>query len=70
MAIADRLAVITKRLLDSLTPEERAGGVPAGFLMDADDTSAIDDGQYGDPDRSTRPEWMAEQEAGWEPIKR
>ena len=70
MAIADAVAVISKRLLDSLSADERQGSAPPGFVMDADDTSAIDDGQYGDPDRSTRPQWMVDMEAGWEPIRK
>jgi hypothetical protein len=53
------------RLLRQLPDEDRTGLGLAGFTFEAPDDGAIRDGEYGDPDRSTRPEWMKERERGW-----
>jgi hypothetical protein len=53
-----------------LPDEDRTGLGLAGFTFEAPDDGAIRDGEYGDPDRSTRPEWMRSQEVGWESPKR
>ena len=70
MGIQDKARATIDRLLAQLTDAERVGGAPAGFTFAAHDPAEIDDGEYGDPDRSTRPEWMKEQERGWVPLKR
>ena len=64
MRIPDLAQATIDRLLRSLSDEERAGAAPAGFRTDAPDLT-IDDGDYGDPARNTRPEWMRERERGW-----
>jgi len=70
MAIPDRLQATIDRLLRQLSDEERTGATPPGFLLEADDDGAIRDGEYGDPNRSTRPQWMRDQEVGWVPIRK
>lgn len=69
MNARDRLQATIDRLLRSLTDAERQGAAPPGFRFDGDGLE-IDDGAYGDPDRSLRPDWLREQEHGWHsPIR-
>lgn len=65
----ERIRATIDRLLRGLPDEDRTGPGLAGFTFEADDDGAIRDGEYGDPDRSTRPEWMKAMEAGWESPK-
>jgi hypothetical protein len=66
----ERLRATIDRLLRQLPDEDRTGLGLAGFTFEAPDDGAIRDGEYGDPDRSTRPEWMKAQERGWQSPKR
>jgi hypothetical protein len=66
----NRFNKIIDRLLRALPEEDRTGLGLAGFTFEAPDDGAIRDGEYGDPDRSTRPEWMKAQERGWQSPKR
>lgn len=68
MGLTGRSRELIDRLLAQLTDAERVGGAPAGFTFAGHDPATIDDGEYGDPDRNTRPEFMKEQERGWEPV--
>lgn len=70
MATVDKARRIIDRLMAQLTDAERTGATPPGFTFTGHDPAAIDDGEYGDPARSTRPDWMKEQERGWEPLKK
>jgi hypothetical protein len=70
MTPADRIRRTIDALLRQLSDDERLGAIPAGWTFEAPDDGAIRDGEYGDPDRSTRPEWMKERERGWESPKR
>jgi hypothetical protein len=65
MTPAERIRATIDRLLRDLNDDERHGTAPAGWQFEAPDDGAIRDGQYGDPTRSTRPEWMKDQEKGW-----
>ncbi len=64
------LRAVIDRLLAQLNTDEREGRALPGWQFDAPDSGSISDGEYGDPDRSTRPEWMKEQERGWDSPKR
>jgi hypothetical protein len=70
MTPVDQARRIIDRLLRDLNDDERHGTAPAGWQFEAPDDGAIRDGEYGDPTRNTRPEWMKEQERGWESPRR
>lgn len=66
MPLPLKLQAIIDRLLGSLTPEERAGTHPPGFLFTGPDPIPADEAPYGQ-DAPERPEWMTSQEQGWNP---
>jgi hypothetical protein len=70
MTPAERIRATIDRLLRDLNDDERHGTAPVGWQFEAPDDGAIRDGEYGDPTRNTRPEWMKEQERGWESPRR
>lgn len=57
------LPATIKRLLDRMSDEERRDA--PGFVFIAPSAS-IDDGAYGDPLTDTRPDFIREDERGWE----
>lgn len=63
-ALTDRL----KRQLERDAAKTPELAQYPGFVFGNDD-GTIDDGDYGDPLRDTRPEWLRNTEdAGWQPI--
>lgn len=61
---AIRKAII-KRILDSFTRKDAPDLLQ--FVSGVNDASypGIDDGSYGDPSKSTKPEFVQKDDAGW-----
>lgn len=57
------IMALIERFRARLTPEERTGATPPGFVIEADD-GVGEPTDYG-AEAPERPAWMREQERGW-----
>lgn len=60
-----RLAELINRLVARMGEDERRG---APGVYQTFEAGGIDDGDYGDPERDTRPEIVREDSAGWQSL--
>lgn len=55
---------IIQKLIDRLSADEQRAGALAGWRFDADNPT-INDGDYDDPQRDARPDWLRDEQREW-----